>query len=83
MNWVLRKNLSKELHSLQLFFIKKGAKVKKEHDGLVYNHLHNYIHPHLNPQVTAKGMMGSITDGTNSADFSYKRVPDIVVSRIR
>merc|ERR1712047_66027 len=28
--------------------------------------------------VTAKGMMGSITDGTNSADFSYKRVPDIV-----
>jgi len=28
--------------------------------------------------VTAKGMMGSITDGINSADFSYKRVPDIV-----
>merc|ERR1712110_701648 len=26
----------------------------------------------------AKGMVGSCTDGTNTATFSYKRIPDIV-----
>ena len=30
-------------------------------------------------QVKAKGMVGSCTDGTNTATFSYKRIPDIVV----
>ena len=31
-------------------------------------------------QVSAKGMVGSCTDGINTATFSYKRIPDIVVS---
>ena len=31
-------------------------------------------------QVSAKGMVGTWTDGINTANFSYKRIPDIVVS---
>jgi len=32
----------------------------------------------FNWMVNAKGMVGSCTDGTNTATFSYKRIPDIV-----
>jgi len=32
----------------------------------------------FNWMVSAKGMVGTCTDGTNTATFSYKRIPDIV-----